>query len=99
MLMLGGMLWSSLEIAAGGYSPAACVPLVRAQHSPTALGESSEPPSRFLKAYYLPRNPLPQRLPAVWASWLWEKQLHVSITSWQQQFSCQLPALGCSSLW
>lgn len=84
MLMLGGMPWSSLETAAEGYSPAACLPLVYplcVLSTAPWLWESSEPPSRFLKAHCLPRNPLPQRLPAVRASRLWEKQLHVSITS------------------
>lgn len=35
----------------------------------------------ILKEHCLLRDSLPKRLPALWSSWMWEKQLHVSIVS------------------
>lgn len=35
----------------------------------------------FLKEHCLLRDSLPKRLPALWSSWMWEKQFHVSIVS------------------
>lgn len=88
MLLWGGAgcLWSSLEMTAERLCPAVYLPwciLHACSAQPhSSGGESSEQPSWFLKGHCLPRNPLPTRLPAVWSSRLWEKQLHVSIASW-----------------
>lgn len=89
---LQARLGAAKPLGTAAESPAAsCIPCVCSARPRGSEVEGSEQPSRFLKGFCLPRDPVPKGLPAVRPSRLREEQLHVSI--------CPLPPLRCSSLW
>lgn len=81
-----GCSWSSLELAVERFFPAAYLSQVYPLCMLNAVQQLGGREHRaiqvvILKEHCLLRDSLPKRLSALWSSWMWEKQLHVSIVS------------------